>query len=391
MLNLSPLVRQVLMKHLPKALVAKNRNEFSEIIYDELEENIYFKKDLLLFFLKKHNIKTVTLEVYEDENSDIIHPPLVLNIEEVREVVNKGLLSELRQYEIEIFGVGEDFVEANDDGIDAINLARVSTLFDLIVAHNLMSNKIPSEDEKEITSLENETFYLPLRIMLEGKPCTFFIGDAKNFFIEQLNEIANHHLSLIMPYQKEATYYLNDEDEEIKQSYLVFEKEEHSEESYYQMCYYMIDKINEVVNKFNNSIPDDFMHTETFFKEELGIFTKIVMIKNINIAKKVPIKKLLSTLNNNFIEYERDFFDDPLSDMAEEVMDYLDLKRQELDDIFKNEKILKEQGISFINDKRKKTKIIYDDEINDADDEYDIDEKEYKDGYIMTSFDELYD
>jgi hypothetical protein len=377
------------MKHLPKALVARNRNEFSEIIYDELEENIYFKKDILLFFLKKHNIKTVTLEVYEDENNDIIQPPLVLNIEEVREVVNNGLLRELRQYELEIFGVGEDFVEANEDGIDAINLLRINTLFDLIVSHALMSNKIPSEDEKEMTSLENETFYLPLRIILDNKPCTFFIGDAKNFFMEQLNEIASHHLSLIMPFQKESTYYLNDEDEEVKQSYLVFEKEAHSEESYYQMCYYMIDKINEVVNKFNNSIPDNFIHTEIFFKEELDIFTKIVMIKDINVAKNIPIKKLLSTLNNNFIEYERDFFDDPLSDMAEEVMDYLDIKRQELDDIFKKEKILKEQGISFISDKRKKTNIIYNDEIND--DEYDIEKKEYSNGYIMTSLDELYD
>jgi hypothetical protein len=389
MLKLSPLVRQALMKHLPKALVARNRNEFSEIIYDELEENIYFKKDILLFFLKKHNIKTVTLEVYEDENNDIIQPPLVLNIEEVREVVNNGLLRELRQYELEIFGVGEDFVEANEDGIDAINLLRINTLFDLIVSHALMSNKIPSEDEKEMTSLENETFYLPLRIILDNKPCTFFIGDAKNFFMEQLNEIASHHLSLIMPFQKESTYYLNDEDEEVKQSYLVFEKEAHSEESYYQMCYYMIDKINEVVNKFNNSIPDNFIHTEIFFKEELDIFTKIVMIKDINVAKNIPIKKLLSTLNNNFIEYERDFFDDPLSDMAEEVMDYLDIKRQELDDIFKKEKILKEQGISFISDKRKKTNIIYNDEIND--DEYDIEKKEYSNGYIMTSLDELYD
>ena len=171
--ELSPLARQALMRFLPQALNSKNRNEFSQIIYDELEENIYFKKDILLFFLKKHGIKPVTMDIEEDS---VLSPPLILNIEEVRSVVEKNLLKELRTYELEIFGVGEDYVEANDEGIDAINLYRIETLFDLVVAHNLMSNTVPSEDEKEITSLEDETFYLPLRLMLDNKPCSFFIG-----------------------------------------------------------------------------------------------------------------------------------------------------------------------------------------------------------------------
>lgn len=383
--ELSPLARQALMRFLPQALNSKNRNEFSQTIYDELEENIYFKKDILLFFLKKHGIKPVTMDVEEDS---VLSPPLVLNIEEVRSVVKKNLLKELRTYELEIFGVGEDYVEANDEGIDAINLYRIETLFDLVVAHNLMSNTVPSEDEKEITSLEDETFYLPLRLMLDNKPCSFFIGDAKNFFMEQLNEIGNHHLSLIMPYQKEEIYSINEDGEEVKTSRLVFDKEEHSEECYYKMCYHMVDKINDLVIRYNRTIPDNFIHTEAFYKDKIDIFSRIVMIKDINVAKNIPIKKLLSTLEENFREYGRDFFDDPLSDMSGEIMDSLDLKLVELENEYKENKALREKGVALFADKKKKTSFIYDDVIDDEDVEKD---NEVEDGDFMSSFDELYD
>jgi hypothetical protein len=385
MKELSPLARQALMRFLPSALNAKDRNEFSQIIYDELEENIYFKKDILLFFLKKHNIDAFTMEIYDEDS--VLSPPLVLNIEEVKLVANKGLLKELRNYELEIFGVGEDFVEANDEGIDAVNLNRIDTLFDLIVSHNLMSNNIPSEDEKEITSLEDETFYLPLRLIFNGKPCTFFIGDAKNFFMEQLNEIANNHLSLIMPYQKEESYYINEDDEEVKTSTLSFMKEEHSEDAYYKMCYQMIDKVNDLVDRHNRSIPDDFIHTEIFYKEKLDIFSNIVMIKNINVAKNIPVKKLLSTLNDNFTEYGRDFFDEPLSDMAGEIMDFLDLKLVELENEYKENKVLKEKGIALFADKKKKTTFIYDDIVVEEESE----ENDMDDESFMSVLDELYD
>lgn len=388
MIELSPLARQALMKFLPNALNVDNRNDFSEIIYDELEENLYFKKDILLFFLKKHGIEPVTMDIYEDE-SDILSPPLVLNIEEVRKVVDKNLLNKLRSYELEIFGIGENFVEGNDEGIDSVNLSRIETLFDLIVSHNLTSNKLPSEEEKEITSLEDETFYLPLRLIIDGKPCSFFIGDAKNFFMEQLNEIGNHHLSLIMPYQKDETYYINENEERVKTSKLVFEKEEHSEEYYYKMCYHMVDKVNELVMRYNDSIPDNFIHTETFYKKKLDIFARIVMIKNINVAKNIPIKRLLKTLDENFREYGRDFFDNPLSDMSGEIMDSLDLKLLELENEYRKNEDLRAKGIALFADKKKKTSFIYED-VLDEDEELE-ENNEIDDSDFMSSFDELYD
>lgn len=51
--ELSPLARQALMRFLPQALNSKNRNEFSQIIYDELEENIYFKKRYSTFLFEE--------------------------------------------------------------------------------------------------------------------------------------------------------------------------------------------------------------------------------------------------------------------------------------------------------------------------------------------------
>lgn len=383
-MELTPLVRQALIRFLPQALNAKDRKEFSQIIYDELEENTFFKKDILLFFLKKHNIEPFKVEPLPDEYNDILYLPSTLLTDEVRAVKEKGLLKKLREYELEIFGVGEDFIETNEDGIESINLCRIETLFDLIVAHNLMSNKIPSEDEKEIVSIEDETFYLPLRIMLDDKPCTFFIGDARNLFLDKLNEIGNYHLSLIMPYQKEDRYYLDEDDEEVKSSILVFDKEEHSEESYFKMCYYMVDKINEMIEHVIKTIPDNFIYTDTFYKDEIDIFKKMVMIKNINVTKEIPVKSLLKTLNNNFTEYTLDFFDNSLSDIAEEMINFLDVKLFELEKKYNDDKKLKEQGIALFDDKKKQNRIFYE---NFVENEY----IEYENNDFNNLFDELYD
>lgn len=151
----------------------------------------------------------------------------------------------------------------------------------------------------------------------------------------------------------------------------------------------MVDKVNELVMRYNDSIPDNFIHTETFYKKKLDIFARIVMIKNINVAKNIPIKRLLKTLDENFREYGRDFFDNPLSDMSGEIMDSLDLKLLELENEYRKNEALRAKGIALFADKKKKTSFIYED-VLDEDEELE-ENNEIDDSDFMSSFDELYD
>lgn len=354
-MNLSPLARRALMKTLPKALNAKSRDDFLRIIYDELEENNYFKKDILNFFLKSKGINASIDEEAEEMNL----PSVVLNYHEIIEIKKTGLLSELRRYELEIFGIGEDFIEANDEGIDTINLYRINTLFELIVAHNLMSDLIPTEEEKEITSLENESFFIPMRMMWKEKPCTLIICDSKFFLIEKLIEIGNDHLSRIMPHRVEDKYHLDENDDIITNTHIIFEKEEHSKKIYYDMVYNMVSIINEMVENNQNIIPEDFLYTETLFKSNIDIYSKIIMIKNIEISKKIDLKKLTSTLERDFKKYPSEYFDNIIPILSEELMDSLDEKIANIELKLTREKELREKGVALISDKIDNSNIIF--------------------------------
>jgi hypothetical protein len=68
-------------------------------------------------------------------------------------------------------------------------------------------------------------------------------------------------------------------------------------------------------------------------------------------------------------------------------MDFLDLKLVELENEYKENKVLKEKGIALFADKKKKTTFVYDDVVVEEESK----ENDMDDESFMSVLDELYD
>lgn len=347
--QLRPVIMQSLMKLCPDALSAKNREEYLSIIYDKLDDDVFLKKKMLYFFINKNNLRMKEDDYLLDNNESHV----VLTTFEVDAIKENNLLKDIREFELELFGFGEDYIEGNDDGIDVLNLTKVDSLFDVIVAHLLQIGMKPSEEESEIISVEKESFYTPLRTMYCGKPSTVFVGDTVSFFSSLLGEMAQEHLHKIMPCEIEAYFEIDEYDDEIIRRKFVFKNSHHDETMYHKMVLYMLDVINDLIREFLEDVPENFIHSEEYYKEDIDIYNQVFLFKDINATKKVDINRFYSSIKENFKEYDRDFFNPYIEKMYEITMDKLDEKLCYLEEEVKEKETLEKTGVSFFPDKSK--------------------------------------